>query len=119
MLQPIAVGLIVAAAAGYVVWTLLPNSVRSRLSGRVPVASGCGASCTGCPSSGGRGSGSAGPPASPPGTSEAQCTPTPGSAPQALRGGQEMHVRFFPVRLASYKASSARSNASSSASPGR
>ena len=96
MLQPLIVAALVAASLGYVIWTLLlPAAWRARIAGRPVAASGCG-SCSDCPS-GRRGTGAAG----------------------ASEGVQETQVRFFPVRLASYKASSARSSASSSASPGR
>ncbi len=109
MLQQLIVLVLVLAALAYVVWTLLlPATWRARLTGKPVAASGCG-SCSDCPS-GRRGTGSAGPLASP---------PRGGSAAGAPGGSQEIQVRFFPVRFASYKASSARSSASSSASPGR
>ncbi len=108
MLQQLIVLTLVAGSLAYVVWTLMPAAWRARIAGRPVAASGCG-SCAECPS-GRRGTGSAGPLASP---------PWGGGAAGAPGGGQEIQVRFFPVRLASYKASSARSSASSSASPGR
>jgi len=90
-MQTLITTLIVAASAAYLVWRTLPATWRARLTGR---------------------------------TGAAQATVTPGCAgcsgcSHASAPGQAMQVRFLPVRLASYNASSARSSASSSASPGR
>lgn len=115
MLQAIVTGLIVVAAFAYALWALMPGTWRARWM-RQPhggAAPRCD-SCAGCSSSGRRGTGFAGPLAAPPIPS---CSG--GSAEGAPGGSQDTQVRFLPVRFASYKASSARSSASSSASPGR
>ena len=103
MLQQLIVALVVMTAFGYASWTLMPAAWRLSLARRLglkqPATSGCG-SCGSCPSN--------------------AASKRPGTAPGgSVQEIQEMQVRFFPVRLASYKASSARSSSSSSASPGR
>jgi hypothetical protein len=90
-MQTVITALIVAASAAYLVWRYLPAAWRERLTGRTSAARASeGLGCAGC----------------------SGCS-------RASTPDQAMQVRFLPVRLASYNASSARSSANSSASPGR
>lgn len=90
-MQTVITTLIVAASAAYLVWRYLPAAWRARLTGRASGA--CTTVAPGC----------------------AGCS----GCSHASTPSQAMQVRFLPVRLASYKASSARSSANSSASLGR
>ena len=94
MVQQLIVAGIVALAFGYTVWSLMPAAWRGVLRRRLGRSAAAASSCGGCDGCAGK--------------------PAAGVAPD-----QPVQVRFFPVRLASYKASSARSRASSIDSPER